>query len=1391
MGAPHFRLDGKPLTGFATRKSLALLVYLACQDRAVQRDQVAGIFWPDKSETEAKNNLRRVLPNLRKMFGDYLRIARQTLGVERRASCWMDVEEFTAAMRLAQNNPLTDSDVDAFEAALGLYTGEFLAGFNLSEAPAFEEWVTVQREHLRELALRGLSLLTEYFIQTRQLRRGLASSQRLLALEPWHERGYQQRMILLAWHGERAAALQQYELCKRMLADEFGLLPGQETTELYVRIKAGEFDPVTPAVALDTPSQPLMPGLEDVPRQTHFVGRDAELARLATWHQVERRAIIAILGVGGAGKTALAAHYVQATAASTGASPAFEYVLWASLLNAPSLASLLRVWLRTLSAERAAPPSEDSEELLAQLFPYLRARRCLLVLDNVESILQEGSARGHFRAGSTEYGRLLQRLAEAPHASTLLLTARELPAVLTRSTRTPDSAIRTLMLAGLPENSSAELLAHTGLVDAPDDIAALVRHYSGNPLALKLVADTVRDLFGGDLHAFLVHGMPVFGDIRTVLEEQTARLTGLEREILGWLAIAREPVAVNKVLDALVGPLDRFELLHAMNTLLHTSLVEREQGLEESGPVRLTLQNVVMEYMTDRLLAGFTDDLARGAGETLRRYALVTAGAPEYVQASQRRLLLQPVADWMGARWGREGAIARLHAVLPALRCEGLGTTGYAAANLLHLLLVSQADVRGLNLSRLAVRQADLRTAALVGVDFTGADLTGTIFASTLGAIESIAISQDERHFAAAGSDGAIYLWRIGDFELVNTLHRHTIVSTVAFSTDGRLLLSSGLDGLIYLWDIATGALLSSIAQPERPIICAALHPNGALVAGASTDETIRIWEWRSGVLHALLRAPAVLSSLVYSPDGQTLVSVGDEQTICLWDTHDGALRQQRRGHRGKVEAVAFHPNGEIFATGGEDGCIYVWGMQDAAPLRILDGHRDFVLALAFTPDGAWLASCSADQTACIWKLDTGARHRVLTGHRGWVSAVTFAAHGRMVLTAGYDQSVRVWDAHSGQMEHLLKGHLRWVDYVTFSNDGRRLASCSLDGPVRLWNVETGELLHTLYGPEAATRILAFSHNGELLAAAGDDQKVRVWDARTGALLHTLHGHRGSVRNVIFSADDRWLVSAGHDGTLRCWDVARGQIARVVANVSAINRLAIAVDAGHGLLAYGTQDNRIVLEEIVSGQVMRVLDTGAMMPTVVALDPSHRWLACGSGDGALLIYALAEDAVPAPCIQIEATGAPVWRLLFSPDSTVLAWITTEQEIQLLSLASGQVYTKLLTYFGAFCLDFSADGRSIITDGSDYTVLVRDAHTGALQQTLRDHSAAVTCIEISPRGECIASSSADGTIRLWNMNTGERVATLDAQGPYAGMRIAGVTGITPAQRESLLLLGAQQ
>lgn len=266
FGVPQIYLDDTPVTDFVTRKALALFIYLATNRRVQPRDKLAALLWRDVAEKQAQNSLRRVLPNLRHLVGSHLRIERHAVAFDEQQPFWMDVDHFRTTLAALPPLPAQAQREAAFitpvdvENALALYEHEFLDSFFVDDAPAFEEWLLLQREELRNLALRGFTYLTEYYLAQNNFAAGLATTQRLLLIEPWQETAHYQRMQLFMRSGQRMEALDQYESCRKMLSEEFGIQPSTVMTGLYEQIKVQtdnwtRMDVVSP-LALRQPSPP-------------------------------------------------------------------------------------------------------------------------------------------------------------------------------------------------------------------------------------------------------------------------------------------------------------------------------------------------------------------------------------------------------------------------------------------------------------------------------------------------------------------------------------------------------------------------------------------------------------------------------------------------------------------------------------------------------------------------------------------------------------------------------------------------------------------------------------------------------------------------------------------------------------------------------------------------------------------------------------------------------------------------------------------------------------------------------------------------------------------------------------------------------------------------------
>ena len=376
LGKPQMSRDGASVTGFIYNKALALLVYLAVTKRPHSRDALAGLLWGEMSDAAAKANLRKILSALREVAGHELIIDRQTVAFDAESPYWLDTEVFesklqslTATSLVAPN--LTDRDMKLLDEAVQLYKGDFLEGFYVRDAPAFEEWILPERERLRQKMQQALYRLAAYFTARGHYIVAIDYTSRLLALEPWHEEVHQQMMLLLALGGQRSAAITQYETCRRLLADEFGARPNADTVALYKKIKAGEAV-VQPQLASQLYNWPI--------KMTSFVGRADELEAIHSRLANADCRMVTLVGLSGSGKSRLA---IQAAAA---AMQVFRHGI-CFVAMAPVVS---RDLFYPALAEALGLPAEHQRDSRTRVQHYLLEKEMLLVVDQFEH-LQENT----------------------------------------------------------------------------------------------------------------------------------------------------------------------------------------------------------------------------------------------------------------------------------------------------------------------------------------------------------------------------------------------------------------------------------------------------------------------------------------------------------------------------------------------------------------------------------------------------------------------------------------------------------------------------------------------------------------------------------------------------------------------------------------------------------------------------------------------------------------------------------------------------------------------------------------------------------------------------------------------------------------------------------------
>ena len=327
-----------------------------------------------------------------------------------------------------------------------------------------------------------------------------------------------------------------------------------------------------------------------------FYGRSTELELVSKWIVEDGCRLVGIFGIGGVGKTAFSVELARSIEGK------FDYLIWRSLRNAPTFENILIDIIEFLSHRQHSELnlSQDIDSELRRLLVYLREKKCLIILDNVESILKSCAytydcREGYYQDAYCGYGQLLRLVSDTNHQSCLLITSREIPiGCWNRSGH--NSATRYLRLTGLDLTNAKKVLQNQGnLQGGNSDRDKLINYYAGNPLNLKIVSASIRELFNSNLTEFWQTDIELFGDINDVLAQQCDRLSNLEKYIIYWLALSRKSLTISELQEKILDHVSANQLLTGIQSLRQRSLIEKTQ-------LGFTLQPVLMDFFSQRFI---------------------------------------------------------------------------------------------------------------------------------------------------------------------------------------------------------------------------------------------------------------------------------------------------------------------------------------------------------------------------------------------------------------------------------------------------------------------------------------------------------------------------------------------------------------------------------------------------------------------------------------------------------------------------------------------------------------------------------------------------------------------------------------------------------------------
>ncbi|MCL8013861.1 WD40 repeat domain-containing protein [Streptomyces sp. AS02] len=586
------------------------------------------------------------------------------------------------------------------------------------------------------------------------------------------------------------------------------------------------------------------------------------------------------------------------------------------------------------------------------------------------------------------------------------------------------------------------------------------------------------------------------------------------------------------------------------------------------------------------------------------------------------------------------------------------------------------------------------------------------------------------------------------------------------------------------LISIVNAPLATPLRGHTGAVYLTTFSPNGRLLATASYDRTVRLWDVSDRTRPEPLGKPLTgheswVSSAVFSPDGRTLASAADDGTVRLWDVRDPSrprpLGAPLTGHEGTIYLVAFSPDGRTLASVSEDRTVRLWNVADPArpaALATLTGADAAVRSVAFSPDGRTLAAGGDDDRIRLWDVAGPGRPKALstlTGHTDLVHSVAFSADGRTLASGSADDTIRLWDVsdprHGTQLGAPLTGHTGPIWSVAFNPAGTMLAAASADSTASLWNVTDpaypSQVGEPLAGASGEMYALGFSPDGRTLATGSGDSKVRLWSIPTADMI----GRGGAFR-----PDGRVLATAARDGSVRLWNVARP--ARPVL----LNKPFMPGDGGQRSLVF-SPDGR-TLAVLTGSRAVHLWDVGDparplslgspltlrtrfMGPDALAFSPDGRTLATAYDDRTIRLWNVSDPGHVVP-LGTPVTGHTGYinSLAFSPDGRTLASGSADSTIRLWKVTDPRKPTlsgaPLTGHTGPVnALEYSPDGHTLASGSDDDTVRLWDVtdpgEAASLGSPLTGHTEAVVSLTFSKGGRYLASGGNDNTVRLWNVS----------------------------------------
>ena len=576
-----------------------------------------------------------------------------------------------------------------------------------------------------------------------------------------------------------------------------------------------------------------------------------------------------------------------------------------------------------------------------------------------------------------------------------------------------------------------------------------------------------------------------------------------------------------------------------------------------------------------------------------------------------------------------------------------------------------------------------------------------------------------------------------------NTFVGHKdVVNSVSYSQDGKLIASASSDTTIKIWQ-QNGKLLRTLEGHQDSVIDVAFSPIEDIIVSAAEDNTVKLWNAQGELENTLNGHRGSVHRVVFSPQGDLIASASEDKTVRLWNTK-GGLVNVLTGHKQEVLAIAFSADGQTIATGDRSGTLILWN-RNGKLLRTLSAHKLPIRGIDFNPDGKTFVTGGDDNVARIWQLD-GKLIKVLRGYEAPVTGVKFSPDGKIIGTSSWDKTIKLWYPN-GTLYSNLQGHQGRVWRLAWSPDSSTIATAGWDNVVKQWQV-SDPLVKTFYGHTASVLNVAFSPQGNAIATASDDRTVKLWHL-DGTVQTNFTGHNAETYEVTFSHDGNLVASTSLDRTIKLWRTDGSLVSTVYGHDAPVTDVDFMSDNMTFVSSGFDKTIRFWKLDKSTNQVkavpQRTIFGHQAIITSVDISDDDRLIASVSHDRYLKLWQKNGDLIKA--ILVDKTG--LRSVAISPNQKIIATAGKEQNIKLWN-NKGELIETIPGHSAAILdVEFSPDGSKIASASADNTIKIWNTQ-GKLLTTLRGHSGRVWNVAFSPNGKQLASVSEDKLVKLWDL-----------------------------------------